>query len=36
MPPINKIKITKFKPNSLGVNPELVTDIHSIYPFTAL
>jgi hypothetical protein len=36
MPPIDKIKMTKFKPGLLGANPKPAVDIHPIYPFTAL
>jgi hypothetical protein len=36
MPPIDKIKMTKFRPSLLGVNPKLTIDIYPIYLFTAL
>jgi hypothetical protein len=36
MPPIDKIKMTKFRPNLLGINPKPAVDIYPIYPFTAL
>ena len=36
MPPINKIKITKFKSSLLGINLKLTTDIYFINLFTAL
>jgi len=36
MPPINKIKITKFRPSLLGVNLKLAIDVYSINPSTIL
>jgi hypothetical protein len=36
MPPIDKIKITEFRPGLLGANLKLVTDIYSIYLSTVL
>jgi hypothetical protein len=36
MPPIDKTKITKFKPGSLGTNPKPATDIYPIYLSTVL
>jgi hypothetical protein len=35
MPPIDEIKMTKFRPSLLGANPKLTTDIYPIYPSTA-
>ena len=36
MSPIDKIKMTISRPNLLGINPKLVTDIYFINPSTAL
>jgi hypothetical protein len=36
MPPINKIKMTEFRPSLLGVNFKLAIDIYPIYLSTAL
>jgi hypothetical protein len=36
MPPIDKTKMTEFRSSLLGVNSKLATDIHPIYPSTAL
>jgi hypothetical protein len=36
MLPIDEIKMTKFRPGSLGMNPKLAIDIYPVYPFTIL
>jgi hypothetical protein len=36
MPPIDKTKMTEFRPGLLGMNPKLAIDIHPIHLFTVL
>jgi hypothetical protein len=36
MPPIDKTKMTEFRPSLLGINLKLAIDIYPIYLFTVL